>query len=361
MKHLLIYFTKDLSFNNSFCNFVDRKLQEKNLITNSIIKLNDDDSKLNTLLEIDAKKYELITIIADEHSFSMINKILATLKECELFLVDDEFIVADTKVYQKNSVLIDLNGISINVLKASAFYLPEILHTAKANYDFLISDLDLESAEILLNTSVKPYGVNLNIFSILDNLLYVKVTTNEYSDEVGFLNSIKSLFPKKILFTNNIYKHIITKLKENNKKFSLAESCTGGMIASNFTKIDGASEVYEGSVVTYSNKSKKAWLNVDDFYLENGAVYSQNCSLAMANGVLKLTKANYAISCTGVLGANDDLGTKSGVVYISVISDTGLILHERLELKGDRIYMQEQCSYACALLLCKLEKDLFFE
>ncbi|MBZ7991285.1 MULTISPECIES: CinA family protein [unclassified Campylobacter] len=361
MKHLLIYFTKDLSFNGSFCEFVDRSLAKKNLFANTIIKLNDDDSKLNTLLEIDVKKYELVTIIADEHSFSMINKILATLKECELSLIDDEFIVENPKDYKKNSVLIDLNGVMINILKASMFYLPEILHNTKLSYDFLISDLDLESAEILLNTSVKPYGVSLNIYSLLDNLLYVKVNTNEYSDEIGLLNSVKSLFPKKVIFADNLYEHIIKKLKENNKKLSFAESCTGGLLASNFTKINGSSSVYEGSVITYSNKSKKAWLNVEDIHLENQAVYSQNCALAMATGVLKLTKANYAITCTGVLGDSDDLGVKSGVAFICAISDTGLILHERLELLGDRIYKQNQCALACALLLCKLEREVFFE
>lgn len=361
MRHLLIYFTKDLSFNDSFCNFVERKLALNNLRANAILKFGNDDSKLSTLLEIDVKKYEIITIIADEHSYSTINKMFATLKECELVAVDNEFIVENPKDYKKNSVLIDFDGVIINILKASMFYLPQILHKASVNYDFLLTDLDLESAEILLNTSVKPYGVSLNIYPLLDNLLYIKVNINEISDENGFLNSTKSLFKDKIIWANNLYEYIIKILAKNNKKLSFAESCTGGAIANNFTKINGASEVYEGSVVTYSNKSKKAWLNVANEHLDNGAVYSQNCASAMASGVLRLTKANYALTCTGVLGSNNDQGTKSGVVYICAMSDDGKMLNERLNLSGDRIYMQEQCSLACALLLCKLERKMFFE
>lgn len=360
MKHLLIYFTKDLSFNDSFCDFVDRKLALKNIKADCIMKFGKDEAKLDTLLEINTKKYDLITIITDEYSFSSVNKIFATIKECELVAIDNEFIVENPVKYTKDSILIDLNGAFVNILKASAFYLPEILHEARLKYDFYLADIDLESAQILLNTSTKPYGVNINIYSLLDNLLYIKVNTNNFSDEIGFINSIKSLFNDKVILSDNLYKYILEKLLENDKKLSLAESCTGGMIASNFTKIDGASKSYEGSVITYSNKSKKAWLGIADEYLENGAVYSQNCATAMASGVLRLTKANYALSCTGVLGSNDDLGTKSGTAYICAISDNGKMLNERLELKGDRIYMQEQCSLACALLLCKLERQIFF-
>lgn len=359
MKHLLIYFTKDLAYNNYFCDFVARKLEEKNIFANTIIKINNDESRLNALLSIDAKKYDDISIITDEYSFSNINKIIATMKTSELILEDDELIVKDYLKYSKYSVLLDLEGVKINILKASIFYIPEILHENKAKYDFLLKDIDLESAQILLETSIKPYAININIYNLLENLLYVKVNTNEYSDERGFVESVKSLFSNKIILSDNIFAYVKSKLLKANKKLSFAESCSGGLIASNFTKLEGASNVYEGSVITYSNKSKKAWLNVNEEYLEGANVYSQNCAQAMAQGVLRLTKSNYAISCTGVLGAKEDLGVKSGVVYICAISDEGVILHERLELKGDRIYMQEQCALACMLLLTKLDERIF--
>lgn len=360
MKHLLIYFTKDLSFNKYFCSLIDRKLEEKNLIPDTIIKLNENDSKLNTLLEINYKKYNLITIITDENSFSAINKILATLKESELILIDDELIIEKYKKYEKNSLLINLNEASINIIKANIFDCPTILHENKKNYDFLIHD-KLSNAEILLNTSVKPYDITLNIYPLLDNLLYVKVNISDYSDETGFLTSIKSLFSKKVIFSNDLYQYIGQMLNINNKTISFAESCTGGLIASNFTKINGISSVYKGSFITYSNEYKKAWLNVKDENLDNGMVYSSNCAIAMAKGVLEFTKSNYALSCTGVVGSNDDLGTKSGTIYICAASNDGKILHKTLNLKGDRIYMQEQCSLHCAMLLCELEKDMFFE
>ncbi|WP_267523165.1 CinA family protein [Campylobacter sp. MG1] len=359
MKHLLIYFTKDLSFNEYFCSWVNRKLSSKNLTPDTIIKLNNNDSKLNTLLDINYNKYGLITIITDEYSFSTINKILATLKECELILINDEFIVEKYIKYQKDSVLLELNNVSINIIKTNIFEFPEILHNNKTNYDFLIHD-EMSNVEILLTTSVKPYNIELSIYPLLSNLLYVKVNTSEYSDEVGFLASIRSLFNKKVIFTNNLYQYIGQVLNLQNQTISFAESCTGGLLASNFTKIDGISSVYKGSLITYSNEYKKAWLNVKDENLDNGMVYSNECAVSMASGVLSLTKSNYAISCTGVLGS-DDLGTKSGTVYICAIKDDGKQLCKTLNLKGDRIYMQEQCALECALLLCELEKELFFE
>lgn len=83
---------------------------------------------------------------------------------------------------------------------------------------------------------------------------------------------------------------------------SLAESCTGGMIASSLTDIPGASGVFLGSAVTYSNEAKIKILGVDAGTIaEHGAV-SALCAEKMAEGARRIFGSDVALSVTGIAG-----------------------------------------------------------
>lgn len=108
-------------------------------------------------------------------------------------------------------------------------------------------------------------------------------------------------------------------LIENKKTISVAESCTGGMIASKLTNIAGSSLCFKQSVVTYSNESKITLLNVKEETLKQFGAVSENTANEMLNGILNLSKSDYAISVTGIAGPNGATEDKPiGLVFIGI-------------------------------------------
>jgi PncC family amidohydrolase len=120
---------------------------------------------------------------------------------------------------------------------------------------------------------------------------------------------------------NNQLKKLTAKLKKNKIKVAVAESCTGGLISYNLTKIPGASKFFMVGIVSYSNISKLDLLKVRQKTLTKyGAVSAEICK-EMCNNLLKISKTNIAISVTGIAGP--DGGTKKkpiGLVYVGICS-----------------------------------------
>ncbi len=108
-------------------------------------------------------------------------------------------------------------------------------------------------------------------------------------------------------------------LKANKQTITTAESCTGGLVASMITKISGSSEIFNGSIVSYSNKIKNQELNVKNETLEKFGAVSVEVVNEMLNGVINKFDANFAIAISGIAGPNG--GTKNkpiGTVVIGV-------------------------------------------
>jgi PncC family amidohydrolase len=120
---------------------------------------------------------------------------------------------------------------------------------------------------------------------------------------------------------NNQLKKLTAKLKKNKIKVAVAESCTGGLISYNLTKIPGASKFFMVGIISYSNISKLDLLKVRQKTLTKyGAVSAEICK-EMCNNLLKISKTNIAISVTGIAGP--DGGTKKkpiGLVYVGICS-----------------------------------------
>ena len=105
---------------------------------------------------------------------------------------------------------------------------------------------------------------------------------------------------KKIKTMKSLVKYLI----ENNKKISTMESCTGGEIASTITNIEGASNVFEFSAVTYSNEYKIK-MGVNKEVINKYSVYSIETANEMSKTISKYTNANYSIGVTGQLKRKD--------------------------------------------------------
>ena len=116
-----------------------------------------------------------------------------------------------------------------------------------------------------------------------------------------------------------LIKKTLNNLKKKKLKLSIAESCTGGMLASSITSISGASKIFNLGLVTYSNQAKIRILRVNKNIIRKYGAVSHQCCLAMVNNLSKISKANINVSITGIAGPKG--GTKQkpvGLVYIGV-------------------------------------------
>lgn len=130
--------------------------------------------------------------------------------------------------------------------------------------------------------------------------------------------------------------YIIQRLKAKNLTLSCAESCTGGLIASEITNTPGASEVFKGSVITYSNEWKKDLLQIPKQLLQEHGAVSSECALAMVNNLCSIYKSDVGISVTGIAGPSGGSAEKPvGLVYIAVkINNKSFV--KKYILRGDR-------------------------
>ena len=114
-------------------------------------------------------------------------------------------------------------------------------------------------------------------------------------------------------------KSLVKILTKKKLKISVAESCTGGLLASFITSISGASKVFNLGFVTYSNQAKIKILKVNKNIIKKYGAVSHECCAEMVNNLSKISKANINVSITGIAGPNG--GTKKkpvGLVYIGV-------------------------------------------
>ena len=114
-------------------------------------------------------------------------------------------------------------------------------------------------------------------------------------------------------------KSLIKILTRKKLKISVAESCTGGLLASSITSISGASKVFNLGLVTYSNKAKIKVLKVNKSIIKKYGAVSHECCYAMVNNLSKISKANINVSITGIAGPKGGSKEKPvGLVYIGV-------------------------------------------
>ena len=135
---------------------------------------------------------------------------------------------------------------------------------------------------------------------------------------------------------------VIEQLRNLEKTVALAESCTGGLLANAFTDVAGASKVFAGSAVCYSNDAKVNLLGVPEALIAQHGAVSAECAAAMASGAAERFGADYAISVTGYAGP--DGGTPAdpvGTVYLGYASPTG-VWSRRVSLPGDRRQVKQR-------------------
>ena len=110
---------------------------------------------------------------------------------------------------------------------------------------------------------------------------------------------------------------------------SVAESCTGGLLAHNLTKLANSSKYFQMGLTTYSNQSKTKILKVDKNIIKKYGAVSNECCKAMVQNLSKISKSKINVSITGIAGPGGGSKAKPvGLVYIGIKKGKTLIIKE---------------------------------
>ena len=152
-------------------------------------------------------------------------------------------------------------------------------------------------------------------------------------------------------------KTLIKILTKNKLKIALAESCTGGLLASTITSISGASKIFNLGLVTYSNQAKIKILKVNGNIIRKYGAVSHECCSAMVQNLSRISKANINISITGIAGPKG--GTKQkpvGLVYIGVKKDNKILINKCLFKSKKRSSIQKSTVKKALDLILRIAK-----
>ena len=142
--------------------------------------------------------------------------------------------------------------------------------------------------------------------------------------------------------------HVVKLYKEKGLTFGFAESLTGGMISSEIVGVPGASEVFSGSVVCYTNDVKINVLGVPETVIGEHTEVSAECAEAMAEGLCKVIGCDTSVAVTGIAGPTGELpGKPVGTVYFGFHTG-GKNWSFRRNFSGSRLEVREMTAQ-CAL------------
>lgn len=136
-----------------------------------------------------------------------------------------------------------------------------------------------------------------------------------------------------------------------------AESCTGGLIVAALTDIPGSSDVVDRGFVTYSNAAKTEMLGVPAALIQMHGAVSEPVARAMARGAISQSRAQVAVSVTGIAGPGGGSREKpEGLVHFAVSGPSGPDAHARVEFGalGRREVRRRSVIQALEMLLAKL-------
>lgn len=116
----------------------------------------------------------------------------------------------------------------------------------------------------------------------------------------------------------NKWQKIVDEFIEQNLTVSTVESCTGGLLAGEITKIPGASKLFLGGLVTYSNELKNKLLNIDIETINKYTAVSPQVATLMAENGRKLMQTDFCIAVTGYAGPWAPKAALVGQVFIAI-------------------------------------------
>ena len=150
---------------------------------------------------------------------------------------------------------------------------------------------------------------------------------------------------------------LVKLLSKRNLRISFAESCTGGLLSSSITSVNGSSKVFTLGLVTYSNQSKINTLKIPKkIIMKHGAVSYETC-LSMVKNLNKISKTNISLSITGVAGPKGGNKHKPvGLVYIGIKKGNKILIKKYLFKNRKRNLVQKAAVNKAINLILSIVK-----
>lgn len=362
MKRDVIFVGNRLILNDAYERYILRTIKSKLVSIDSISYFEESDKDLFLHLESLLKYKSKLVIITTKSTFTIVGKLLSTVTADNQIFKENMLIPSRANALKEGSYLLSHNHSDINVILAcEGKALPPVLINDEHRQSTIhLFNEELASAQALLEPLAQNFDVRLEFSELVEGWIKIRTHTRRHGNLSQFIASAKGLMHRKVISAPNIPAFIIERLKNHQKKLSFAESCSGGSLAHFFTSQSGASAVFDGSLVTYSNTLKANWLAVDDESLEAFGAVSAEVALQMSEGAMNVSFADYALSISGVAGPTGGSDAKPvGTVYISARSKTS-VHTERFYFEGDRNYIQEQSVLMAVKMLLNIDRELFF-
>jgi nicotinamide-nucleotide amidase len=199
--------------------------------------------------------------------------------------------------------------------------------------------------------NMNPY-VTVAPYASVGEIKYVFSSSNQ--DDLNdvsnaFLNSYKAYIYGSL--EDTLEGVVVSLLASKKLKISVAESCTGGLLASRIVNVSGASSIFEEGYVTYSNSAKQNTLHVTKQTINDHGAVSEQCALEMIGGLVRKTQCDVGVSITGIAGPNGGTEDKPvGLVYFGFYLNGHFFIKKKI-FNGTRdIVRYRSTQYALTII-----------
>jgi len=299
----------------------------------------------DTLVQNDSVLVHIIELFRNsEHKILTKTNVQQALVPSKALVLHNENGTAPGMYFNKgNKVFISLPGVPYEMealIKDKV--IPKLVSAYKTPYIYHKTVITQGVAESILAEDISDWEDNLPDFiklAYLPSLGGVRlrlsaIGNNKEKIEAAVTKEIKTLLYQindvVIGFDEESPEIAIAKLLINKKQtLAVAESCTGGIIASSITQNEGVSAFFKGAVVTYHTSSKSGILDIDKSIIDEHSVVSKAIAKSMAISVKKKFNSDYAIATTGNAGpTKGDSNAEIGTVFIAIATPDKVVVEE---------------------------------
>jgi nicotinamide-nucleotide amidase len=326
-----------------------------NIDAEAILKISNH-IEIDNVLDFCKTRYNNIYIFVDKNHFTYISKIVSSKIDDQLIYIDGILVPSKSQQITKDGFTLKIENNNISILQIDSNIgfknkIPILDNNRQEYKTFQVLNNNKANIIPLIAPLVDVYNISYEIIDIIDSWCQIKIKITKTSEYIKFWHSLKELLDNQLIETDNLLKTITLRLKQSNQTIAFAESCTGGLLASMLTDISGSSDVFNGSIVSYSNGLKVNWLNVNKKNIVNYGAVSSEVVSDMLTGIISASKSDISIAISGIAGPNG--GTKSKPVGTVVIGcmykgDQNIVTKH---FNGDRTYIKYQSVYFAISLI----------
>ncbi|MGL4854859.1 MAG: nicotinamide-nucleotide amidohydrolase family protein, partial [Lentisphaeria bacterium] len=205
------------------------------------------------------------------------------------------------------------NGCCINNLKVSQIMTDAKLLVTASSEDDITDVMGLMTSKKIRHVPIVDHGKLSGIMAITE---VVRAVYENVKEEIIRIKTDRAKV--SLAYLEQMVLEITNTLRAEKLKLGLAESCTGGMIATAFTDLPGVSDIFQGSIISYSNDAKHDTLGIKIQTIDEFGAVSEQVATEMVTGACKCLDADVAISVTGIAGPAGGSPEKPlGLVYIA--------------------------------------------